>query len=223
MQKAIGYIRVSTTHQAQDGVSLEAQRSKIESWCAANDYELVAVHDDSGISGKRADNRPGLEKSVTDVCKVKGALVVYSLSRMSRSVRDAIGISERLNASGADLVSLSEQIDTTSPSGRLIFNIFSSLSQFERELVSQRTKDSLTWKRQNGERLGNCPYGYTGNESGMLVKHDAEQANVSLIKELRNSGAKLKEIQGELERRGIVNRGGSCKWRLETLSVVCRA
>jgi DNA invertase Pin-like site-specific DNA recombinase len=139
MQKAIGYIRVSTVDQVQNGISLDAQRSRIESWCNTNGYELAGVHVDGGISGKRADNRPGLQRALSDVCKVKGALVVYSLSRMSRSVKDAIGISEKLSASGADLVSLSERIDTTSPSGRLIFNIFSSLSQFERELVSQRT------------------------------------------------------------------------------------
>ena len=59
MTTAIGYIRVSTDGQAQDGVSLDAQRAKIEAWCSLNDYELTAVHVDAGISGKSALNRPG--------------------------------------------------------------------------------------------------------------------------------------------------------------------
>ena len=60
MATAIGYIRVSTEGQAQDGVSLDAQCAKIEAWASLNDYTLAAVHVDAGISGKSADNRPGL-------------------------------------------------------------------------------------------------------------------------------------------------------------------
>ena len=69
---------------------------------------------DAGISGKRADNRPGLIAALDSACQARGVLVVYSLSRLARSVRDTLDIAERLERAGADLVSLSEQIDTTS-------------------------------------------------------------------------------------------------------------
>ena len=106
--RAIGYVRVSTSSQAIDGVSLDAQRERIASWCESNGYRLVETFADKGISGKRADNRPGLQRALKAVCAKRGAaLVVYSLSRLARSTKDAISIGERLDKAGADLVSLS--------------------------------------------------------------------------------------------------------------------
>ena len=114
--KAVGYVRVSTEQQAGEGVSLEAQKAKIEMWCKANDCELIEVFVDAGISGKSMDKRPGLQRAL--VSSGKGmALVVYSLSRLARSTKDTLAISERLDKQGADLVSLSERIDTTGAAG----------------------------------------------------------------------------------------------------------
>ena len=120
MKRAIAYIRVSTEGQATDGVSLEAQESKIRAWCELNDYELASTHVDAGLSGKRADNRPALQEALR-VCGQGDALVVYSLSRLARSTRDTIEIADRLNRAGTDLVSLSEKIDTTTAAARWCF------------------------------------------------------------------------------------------------------
>ena len=92
--KAIGYIRVSTEQQAGEGVSLEAQRAKIEAWCLANDCELAEVFVDAGISGKSMKKRQGLQKALASAGKGM-ALVVYSLSRLARSTKDTLAISER--------------------------------------------------------------------------------------------------------------------------------
>ena len=97
MQTAIGYVRVSTAGQATEVVSLEAQRAKIEAWCLANDVQLAGLFVDAGISGKRADNRPELQTALNAVTKSKGVLVVYSLSRLARSTKDTITISEELD------------------------------------------------------------------------------------------------------------------------------
>ncbi len=118
-QQAVGYIRVSTEGQVVDGVSLDAQRAKIEAWALLNDYTLTAVHVDAGISGKNC-NRLGLQAALSD-CRKGSALVVYSLPRLTRSTKDTIEISERLTKVGADLVSLSEKIDTTSAAGKMVF------------------------------------------------------------------------------------------------------
>src|SRR5689334_17391863 len=105
--KAIGYVRVSSVGQAVEGISLDAQQAKIRAWCEANGYELADVFVDAGISGGRTDNRPGLQNALAAVCKGKGnVLVVYSLSRMARSTKDTITISERLEKAGANLASL---------------------------------------------------------------------------------------------------------------------
>ena len=95
--RAIGYIRVSTTRQAEEGVSIDAQTARIRAWCDANGYSLADVFTDAGISGKRQDNRPGLRKALDAACKQRAALVVYSLSRLARSTRDAIEIASRVD------------------------------------------------------------------------------------------------------------------------------
>src|SRR5689334_15854067 len=98
--KAIGYVRVSTEEQANEGVSLEAQQARIAAWCLANDFELVELFIDAGLSGKRADNRPALHTAIDAACRSKAVLVVYSLSRLARSTRDTLAIAERLDKAG---------------------------------------------------------------------------------------------------------------------------
>ena len=85
MRQAVGYLRVSTSGQADDGVSLEAQRARVEAWCLANEFELLQVFEDAGLSGSRADNRPALQDALHAAIKNKAAVVVYSLSRLARS------------------------------------------------------------------------------------------------------------------------------------------
>ena len=149
-KKAIGYIRVSTDKQASEGVSLEAQAAKIRAWAELNDYELVAIHADEGISGASMGKRAGLQKALKDA-KRGMAVVCYSLSRLSRSVEDTLAISRQLDAGGIDLVSLSEKIDTTGAAGRMIFNMLAVLSQFERDQIAERTQSALRHKKATGK------------------------------------------------------------------------
>ena len=81
MKAAVGYVRVSTGDQADHGASLDAQSARISAWCTLSGYTLAAIHTDRGISGKRMDNREGLQKALADLGK-GDALVVYSLSRL---------------------------------------------------------------------------------------------------------------------------------------------
>ena len=85
---AIGYVRVSTEGQAAQGVSLDAQRARIEAWATADGCRMGDVHVDAGLSGGRADNRPALQAALTQVCRERGALVVYSLSRLASPVHE---------------------------------------------------------------------------------------------------------------------------------------
>ena len=109
MRRVVGYVRVSTEQQASEGISLEAQKGKIVAWCQLSSYELTGLYVDAGLSGKRADNRPELQKALDAVTECGGILLVYSLSRLARSTKDTLAISDRLEKSGADLVSLSEK------------------------------------------------------------------------------------------------------------------
>ena len=207
MATAIGYIRVSTDGQAQDGVSLDAQRSKIEAWCSLNDYELAAVHVDAGISGKNC-NRPGLQDALAD-CRKGSALVVYSLSRLSRSVRDTMDIGDKLAKVGADLVSLSEKIDTTSASGKMVFRLLAVMNEFERDQISERTKSALQHKKAKGERVGSVAYGYRLDSDGVtLIEDEDEQLVIAAVHGYRDAGVSLRTIVTRLDEQGYRSRSG---------------
>ncbi len=214
MSKAMGYVRVSTAGQAIDGVSIDAQRARIEAWCQANGCTLAGVHIDSGLSGKRADNRPALQLALSEVCNVPGAvLVVYSLSRLARSTKDAIGIAERLNKSGADLVSLSEKIDTTSATGKLVFRMLAVLAEFERDLIAERTVTALTQKASRGQRVGTVPFGWSlGPDQVTLEVDPNEQQIISEVRDMRATGMTLRAIADELTRRGVPTKQVAVRW-----------
>lgn len=209
MKTAIAYLRVSTQGQVEDGVSLDAQRAKIEAWCTLNDYELAATHVDAGLSGKSALNRLGLQDALND-CRKGSALVVYSLSRLARSTRDTLDISDRLSKAGADLVSLSEKIDTTSAAGKMVFRMLAVLAEFERDQISERTSAALQYKKTQGEKTGGgIPYGYTLAANGVDLHPDpVEQEVVWQAKQLQTSGLSLRKIAAELQRRGFNARNG---------------
>mgnify|MGYP003375749789 FL=1 len=209
MQKVIGYIRVSTQGQADKGVSLEAQRAKIEAWCNLNDGELVAVFEDAGISGGGMAKRDGLQDALKATTKGM-ALVAYSISRLARNTRDMLDIAERLEKKGADLVSLSERIDTTTASGRMIFRMLAVLAEFEKEQIGERTRMALAHKKANGEAYCGAPFGFDAI-AGRLVAVKTESAIVADILKLRESGASLADIANSLNDKGIEGKRGG-KW-----------
>ena len=223
MKTAIGYIRVSTAGQAEEGVSMDAQRAKIEAWAFANDYELGDVFTDAGVSGKRADNRDGLQEALAAACKGKAALVTYSLSRVSRSTRDMLAIAERLDRAGADLVSLSEKVDTTSAAGRMVFRMLAVLNEFERDQVAERTRLAMAHMRKNGKRIsGRIPFGYDLAPDGVsLVENRKEQEAIALMRRLRTEGLTLQAICNELEARGIKTKTDTT-WAPATVSGILK-
>ena len=215
MTAAVIYLRVSTSGQALEGISLEAQRAKGQAWVELNGHTVAAVHTDAGISGSKATNRPGLQSALDEVCALKGVLVVYSLSRLARSTRDAIAISERLQKAGADLVSLSEKIDTTTAAGKMIFRLLAVLAEFERDLVSERTKAALAYKASKGERIGEIPYGFqlAGNCSELVISQ-REQEIQREIRALKASGVSWVQIAELLNTRGLqTKKGKSWSWQ----------
>ena len=221
MQTAIGYVRVSTEDQATEGVSLDAQKAKLAAWCLANDYELSKVLVDAGLSGGRADNRPGLQSAIEEACKSKSALVVYSLSRLARSTKDTIAIGEKLDKAGADLVSLSEKIDTTSAAGKMIFRMLAVMAEFEKDQISERTKMAMAHKKSKSERVGTIPYGFDLSSDGVTLTENAvEQATIKVIQELRSRGVSLRDIASELTSNNHPTKKGTGKWSHMTVKSI---
>jgi site-specific DNA recombinase len=202
--KIVSYCRVSSEGQVKEGVSLEAQEARVKAWAAERGHDLVETFVDAGISGKRMSNRPALLKALDLACKLKGVLVVYSLSRVSRSVKDSLAIVERLHKAGADLVSLSEAIDTTSASGKLTFQLFISLAEHERNLISERTRSALSHLKAMGKRTGTVPYGYSLLADGKTLRVNAkEQRAIESMQAMRKSGKSYWEIAKTLNADGV--------------------
>jgi site-specific DNA recombinase len=164
--KVIGYIRVSTADQAREGVSLEAQRDRIHKWALLNEGDVAAIHEDAGISGKSMDKRPGLVAALAATGK-GDALVAYSISRFARSTRDMLTIASILEDKGANLVSLSESIDTTTAAGTLMFRMLAVFAEFERDVIGERTRMGLAMRKAQGVKLG-CPTPHKGGEANRL-------------------------------------------------------
>ena len=210
--KAVFYIRVSTQDQATEGVSLEAQLAKLQSWATLNDAEVIGTFEDAGISGTRSD-RPGLAAAMDAACRHKAALVVYSLSRLSRSTSDTIALAAKLDKSGAELVSLSEKIDTSSASGKMIFRLMSVLNEFERDQIAERTSNALAHKKSKGELVGSVPFGYTLAADGItLEENPSQQEALVLIAKLRAKGLSLRQIAQELSQLGVPTAKGNSNW-----------
>ena len=221
-QKAIAYIRVSTDEQAREGVSLDAQRGKIAAWCEVMGYELVETCADEGISGYKMDRRPGLQAAVDAVCAIRGVLVVYSLSRLARNTRETLELGERLSKAGADLVSLSEKIDTTSAAGKMVFRMLAVLAEFERDQISERTTLAMEYKKAKQERISRqVPYGMQLATDGChLEPNEAEQSVIALARALHAEGLSSRKIAATLAARGLYSRVGTVFTSTAVLAMV---
>jgi len=202
---AIGYVRVSTEGQAVDGVSLEEQRARIAAYCEAHGYQLLRIEADEGVSGKRADNRPALERAMRGVCESQGVLVVAKLDRLARSTLDAIELAQRIDKCGADLASIGEKIDTASAMGRFVFRLMASLGELERDQIAERTRSALHHKRRRGERISrHIPYGYDlADDGSRLIENPEQQRAIERMRELRGEGKGYHSVARELNREGF--------------------
>lgn len=221
-KEAVGYARVSTEEQAREGISLEAQKARIEAWALANDTRLIGFYEDAGVSGSKSENREGLQRAIGQACDRRAIMVVCSLSRFSRSTRDTLALAERLEKAGADLVSLSERIDTTSASGKMVFRMLAVLNEFERDQISERTAAALRHKRNQRQAYSPTPYGFDRICDLLVINHD-EQRVIEEILELREEGWSLRQIAERLNHEAVPAKNGG-KWFGSTLrSVIQKA
>lgn len=220
MVKAVGYIRVSTEEQANSGVSLDAQKAKLEAYAALYDIELVGIEIDAGVSAKTL-NRPGLQSALARLDSGEaGALIVVKLDRLTRRVADLDTLIENYFGAKFTLMSVSEQIDTSSAAGRLVLNVLTSVAQWERETTSERTKTALAHKKELGEHVGSAGFGYKviGKK---LEKVTQEYLTITLIQQMKKAGHTLQAIADHLNANGYqTQRGG--KWYPMTISNVLK-
>jgi DNA invertase Pin-like site-specific DNA recombinase len=207
--RTVAYLRVSTDKQADHGVSLEAQRAKVLAYAALYEIDLVAVEVDAGESGKSLD-RPALERALATLRRGDAdALLVAKLDRLTRSVRDLAVLLDAYFSKRYALLSVSEQIDTRSAAGRLVLNVLSSVGQWEREAIGERTAAAMQHKQSLGQYTGGAaPYGYRLDDHDQLVTVADEQAAIAEARRMRNEGMSLRKIADAMYARGFRARVG---------------
>lgn len=209
MVRAIGYIRVSTQEQANEGVSLEAQEKRIRSWCDAEGVSLIGVYSDPGLSGGRISNRPGLQRALS-ICRRGDLLIFLSLSRLSRSIKDILGIHTQLSRRGIDLVSLTEKLDTTGAMGKFGLHMLAVIAELERDVISERTRMAIQYlQRQRRYTGGQRPYGWAVGPMGELLPVPEEQLLIGRCLELRSDGMGFHRIAVALNKEGLKSSMGT--------------
>lgn len=157
VQRIIGYARVSTADQADDGAGLAAQREAVAAECSRRGWELLHVFEDVG-SGKSTNGRPQLKQALEELsAKRADALIAAKLDRVTRSVVDFGTLLERARREGWSLVVLDVALDMSTATGELVAGILVQVSQWERRRIGERTRDALAVKRAQGVPLGRRP------------------------------------------------------------------
>ena len=225
MNNAIGYIRVSTANQADNGVSLEAQANKIRAYCELHDLTLIEIIEDAGLSGKTIAGRPGMQHVIELVKAHKVSdVIIFKLDRLARNVREANEIADLMAKKGVNLHSISEKIDTGSATGKLFFNILAAMGQWEREIISERTVMALQTLKSNNRRVsGRAPFGYSFQNDGTLAVNADEQKVITRIRELRSAGFTIMAIRSQLTADGFLNRNGREFGRNEIWTITKKA
>lgn len=215
MKKAIGYTRVSTVDQAQEGISLEAQTAKIRAYCELNDLELIAIFEDAGKTGKNL-KREGIQEALNLLeAGEAAAIVVYKLDRLSRKTKDTLELIERIEKAGAAFHSITEKVDTQSALGKFFLTITAAFAQMERDTIAERTKEALAYKKEQGEYLGAAPFGYR-LEGKELAEAEEEAGIIAQIVTLRKSGHTLQQIADHLNQAETATKRGGI-WRHTTI------
>lgn len=215
VNKAVGYVRVSSTEQAEHGFGLATQEAAIRAFATSQGYELVEVVTDAGVSGAtRPSERDGFRR-IVDLAE-EGAfsvLLVWKFDRLARQIVYAVTAANDLQERhGVQLRSVTEPIDTATPMGRTVFAILAGMAEQERQVITERTflgrREKAT---RGGYACGAVPLGYVADREGGLAADEENAGTVRRVFAMRKEGATLQAIASALNAEQIPTaRGG--KW-----------
>jgi DNA invertase Pin-like site-specific DNA recombinase len=160
--QAYAYTRVSTSRQAEEGLSLPEQAERIKLHCASKDWKLVKTFVERGASATKLSKRPQLERAIEAACASQGVLVFFDLTRLARNLGDAVSIERRLRDAGAHFAAVNEPWETATPTGRLLFHFLAAIAEWdsgvkgEKIAASNRRTVAERGHRTNGPQ----PAGY---------------------------------------------------------------
>ena len=211
----LGYIRVSSKKQVE-GYSLRLQQDKINAYCNMMDYNLVNVYRDEGITGMSIDKRNGF-KDMIEYLKNNNinGVVVWSLSRLGRSMKDVVLFLNKLKENNIHFYSIKESMSNDDKVGGLIMNILASINEFEVQTIRERITDVKREKKSNGLVYGRLQYGYD-KKDGKLIVNKEERKTISRVKNLRSRGWSWRRIALKLNEEGISTKHNK-QWNMGSL------
>ena len=209
MKKVIGYVRVSSLIQKEKGNSIPNQISKIKSYCKLNEYELIDILSDDGISGMRKSKRKDYLKLI-DIISNKDidGVIVNDLSRIGRKMSDVVEFIDSMKKKNIEFHTIKEGINNDSNVGGLIINILSSINQFEVEMLRNRISEVKQYKKSNDLVYGNLIFGKT-KDGEKLIDNVDELKVIKYMKNLRKRGYSYFKISDRLNQRNIKSKNGN--------------
>jgi site-specific DNA recombinase len=203
------WIRVSTEDQAR-GDSPKNHEHRARMYAELKHWNVIELYDLSGVSGKNVIEQPEAKRMLADITtgKIK-ALIFSKLARLARNTRDLLDISDHFQKHGANLVSLEESIDTSTPAGRLLFTVIGALAQWEREEISARVAASIPVRAKMGWNTGGKgPFGYHWKDKKLIPK-DSEAMIVRVLFDTFIETKKLMTTAKILNEKGYRTQKGS--------------
>lgn len=171
--KAALYARVSTEEQVREGYSINAQKELLNEYASRNNIEIIEKYIDEGKSGKSIDGRPEMKRLLRDAKTGSFEIViVYKLDRLARKTKDSLEIMENLESHNVQLVSYTENIDTSTPGGKMFFTLLSSLSEMERANIIDRAKMGMLQRAKEGYYNGGRVLGYDSVNKELVINEE---------------------------------------------------
>lgn len=209
-KKIVGYARVSSESQV-DNTSIGLQIEKINDYAKLHDLSVSKIFTDEGLSGSK-DDRPqylAMMEYLTTNNDIH-AIVVLKADRVHRSARNLLNMIYELNEVDVSLVSITESfINTETSQGRLFITMMGGFSEFERDMINERTQSGRVKKGKSKKYAGGrVPYGYDLLDSDTMVLNDHESIVVKKVYELRKEGKSLQKVADELNNNGTMNKKG---------------